>query len=617
MALINTQTQQKPKLNITNIKSPIGKLSAAPISKIGRPTLKVTKPTIKPLDLNIDTKQTETNVGIFDNIIGLEKKTEHVESRIQNIETKVQVNEDLLLNSIRTKQEESLTEVNKTLVEIQGIITKDFASRLKKEQNDIKKIRTQSDKDKKAGAESGVEKATKFASTITKQFDKVVAPAKSIFSKFLSFLGVVATGFVVTPVLKWLRKSENLDKVTGIFNFLSDNAGYVIALLSGAVIFKVINKVQKIFRALRNISRFFRGQPQLMNPRGRLPTGGGTSSVGQSWSGRHGTKITRTGTRTIGGTSRYGRALQEGGTPLTHGSGASRTVSTFKRTKSPLSKAMQTVNVGAKNVGRNLFKSVSKAGTKFLGKGIMKFLRPILKKIPVVGVLLDFGISVALGEDPGRAAFGAIGAGLLGAIGTMLGGPVGTLLGGFAGDWAGRKLYDLFFKKMEKGGTIPGPKINKDVTPILGTPGEKVVNLKQSKQFGPLIDDINFNGGSIVNTMLSSLKEQDSNNASFAAANTKLASLISGVQETSTTPQKDIKTTIPISTPSIAKKNLEKPSKGGSETITLPTIKQNAGGGQDSSAPQGPVPSPGIISAEDESNTYLSYTMQGLGIYQV
>ena len=88
MALINTQTQQKPKLNITNIKSPIGKLSAAPISKISRPTLKVTKPTIKPLDLNIDTKQTETNVGIFDNIIGLEKKTEHVESRIQNIETK-------------------------------------------------------------------------------------------------------------------------------------------------------------------------------------------------------------------------------------------------------------------------------------------------------------------------------------------------------------------------------------------------------------------------------------------------------------------------------------------------------------------------------------------------
>ena len=617
MALINTQTQQKPKLNITNIKSPIGKLSAAPISKISRPTLKVTKPTIKPLDLNIDTKQTETNVGIFDNIIGLEKKTEHVESRIQNIETKVQVNEDLLLNSIRTKQEESLTEVNKTLVEIQGIITKDFASRLKKEQNDVKKIRTQSDKDKKAGAESGVEKATKFASTITKQFDKVVAPAKSIFSKFLSFLGVVATGFVVTPVLKWLRKSENLDKVTGIFNFLSDNAGYVIALLSGAVIFKVINKVQKIFRALRNLSRFFRGQPQLMNPRGRLPTGGGTSSVGQSWSGRHGTKITRTGTRTVGGPSKYAKALKEGGTPLSHGTGTARTVSTFKRTKSPLSKAMQTVNVGAKNVGRNLFKSVSKAGTKFLGKGLMKFLRPILKKIPVVGVLLDFGISVALGEDPGRAAFGAIGAGLLGAIGTMLGGPVGTLLGGFAGDWAGRKLYDLFFKKMEKGVTIPGPKINKDVTPILGTPGEKVVNLKQSKQFGPLIDDINFNGGSIVNSMMSALKEQDANNTSFAAANEKLASLMSGVQETSTTTQKDIKTTIPISTPDIAKRNLEKPSKGGSETITLPTIKQNAGGGQDSSAPQGPVPSPGIISAEDESNTYLSYTMQGLGIYQV
>lgn len=618
MALINTRTQQKPKLNITNIKSPIGKLSAAPIAKINRPILKVTKPTIKPLDLNIDTKQTETNIGIFDNIIGLEKKTDHVESRVQNIETKVQVNEDLLLNSIRTGKDDSLKEVNKTLVEIQGIITKDLSSRLKKEQNDIKKIRTQSDKDKKDAAESGVERATKFASTVTKQFDKVIAPAKSIFSKFLDFLGVVATGFVVTPVLKWLQKPENLNKVTGIFNFLSDNAGYVIALLSGATIFNIIRKVQKLFRGLRNISRFLRGQPQLMNPRGRLPTGGGTSSVGQSWSGKYGTKITKTGTRTVGGPSRYAKALKEGGTPLSHGTGTARTVSTFKRTKSPLSKALQTINVGAKNVGRNLFKSVSKAGTKFLGKGIMKFLRPILKKIPVVGVLLDFGISVALGEDPGRAAFGAIGAGLLAAIGTMIGGPVGTFLGGFAGDWAGRKLYDIFFKKMEKGGTVPGPKINKDITPILGTPGEKVVNLEQSKQFGPLIDDINFNGGSIVNSMMSALKDQESNNASFAAANEKLASLMSGVQETSTTTQKDIKTTIPISTPDIAKKNLEKPSKGGSDTITLPAIKQTAnGGGEDSPTPQQQTSGRSIIGAEDESNPYLSYTMQGLGIYQV
>jgi hypothetical protein len=74
-------------------------------------------------------------------------------------------------------------------------------------------------------------------------------------------------------------------------------------------------------------------------------------------------------------------------------------------------------------------------GAKTMQKSILKFARPILKRIPFVGALLDFALSVALGEDPGRAAFGAIGAGLLGAIGTFLGGPLGTFIGGFAGDW--------------------------------------------------------------------------------------------------------------------------------------------------------------------------------------
>ena len=66
----------------------------------------------------------------------------------------------------------------------------------------------------------------------------------------------------------------------------------------------------------------------------------------------------------------------------------------------------------------------------------------------IIGGLIDFGLSVALGEDPGRAAFGAIGATLLGTIGGILGGPAApltALAGGALGDWAGRKLYDAFF----------------------------------------------------------------------------------------------------------------------------------------------------------------------------
>ncbi len=105
-------------------------------------------------------------------------------------------------------------------------------------------------------------------------------------------------------------------------------------------------------------------------------------------------------------------------------------------------------------------------GPKITGsgaKGLLSTVRPFLKRIPlpVVGALIDFGLSVALGENPGRAAFRAIGAGLLGAVGAAAGSVVpvagtfiGGLLGGAAGDAVGGALYDAFFggKIKSKGG---------------------------------------------------------------------------------------------------------------------------------------------------------------------
>lgn len=100
-----------------------------------------------------------------------------------------------------------------------------------------------------------------------------------------------------------------------------------------------------------------------------------------------------------------------------------------------------------------------------------KFLRPIFKRIPFVGGLIDFAVSMALGEPVGRAAAKAAGYTLGGALGGFLGsvfpGPgtvVGGLLGGFAGDWVGSTLYDAIAgafggdkeQKMSGGGVMIG-----------------------------------------------------------------------------------------------------------------------------------------------------------------
>ena len=104
---------------------------------------------------------------------------------------------------------------------------------------------------------------------------------------------------------------------------------------------------------------------------------------------------------------------------------------------------------------RNPLRKRPKITTGGVGKkALLLSVRPFLKNIPfpVVGALIDFGLSVALGENVGRAAFRAIGAGILAAVGAVIGSVVpvaGNLIGGIAGgilgDIAGGALYDLFF----------------------------------------------------------------------------------------------------------------------------------------------------------------------------
>ncbi len=111
---------------------------------------------------------------------------------------------------------------------------------------------------------------------------------------------------------------------------------------------------------------------------------------------------------------------------------------------------------GSKLFDKGIDKVPGRLATRILGKGgkkaVLGFARPFLKRLPIIGALIDFGLSVALGEDPGRAAFKAIGAGLLGFVGAAVGSVVpiagnlvGGILGGIAGDALGGALYDTFF----------------------------------------------------------------------------------------------------------------------------------------------------------------------------
>ena len=149
--------------------------------------------------------------------------------------------------------------------------------------------------------------------------------------------------------------------------------------------------------------------------------------------------------------------------------------------------------------GRSGVTNLARKGVvKVLGKGGVKaaarILKPIVKRIPYIGGLLEFAISWASGDPIGKAAFRGIGSGLGmwvgGALGSLIPIPfVGTAIGAYVGGVGGAELggvmYDAFFggkksppkaKGYAKGGRVKKskkPKVSRAVKPRIITTKKK------------------------------------------------------------------------------------------------------------------------------------------------
>jgi len=535
-----------------------------------------------------------------------------------------------------TPLEQTLVETNNILVEIQKQLSVDFAYRIAKEDEETKKIRAAADKKKRIDAEKGAEGVKKVASAIGGVADKVLAPAKSIFDKILGFLSAVVTGFVAEKAIPWLL--NNRDKIEGTFKFVQDNWKWILGIIGGVLVGRVVYKIVRLYRALRGVARFATGRG------GKPSTSGGRTRGG----------IFRNAAGQRRGRLTIGREVQSRVVPgkfNVAGGAVRENVEVITRQKGIINKALQGVEVSVKKFSRDIIKSLGMGpGSKTLQKSILKFARPILKRIPFVGALLDFALSVALGEDPGRAAFGAIGAGLLGAVGTFLGGPLGTFIGGFAGDFAGRKLYDLFFgnkgkdpnveeaKGMNSGGTVTGRNVgDRDSVPALLTVGEKVVPREQSKasKFGPFVDDIIRDKGSLYGGMVFALREQEENNKLFKKTNVEFEKTLKELLEKNKPKPRNTGGGANISPPTESKapaaantikptgrdtsSSLKKEEDSGPETIMLPMQKSgsNLPPSQAAMAPAAGGSSIPTFDAEDSENTYIEFMKMQLGIFGV
>ena len=359
------------------------------------------------------------------------------------------------------ESKDTFLEIKVKVIEVDKILKGTLA--LKKKQLTDKKKSESSEGRKKQ--EEKLEKPSKGG----KEDKKMLSlPRMGFLDSIKNFIGKILLGYFA------YRLVEHLPKILPIINFIGSASDFIInvggKLLNGLVTF--IDWGYKAYDATRGFMKNMFGESGakqfdqlagLLNQFLNLALIVGMAGSGRPFGNRGG----KPGVSKGGGSGPYKydpkRALirkkygdsfaklydQEIAKGLNSEQARKNVLSRYVR-KGRISPQRMTGSLGGTDAGSKLFgrgiqKVPGRLATKLLGKNALRVIKPIFRNIPIIGGLIEFGISWALGDPIGKAAFRGIGAGLVGAIGTAIGGPIGMAIGGFVGGEVGGALYDMFF----------------------------------------------------------------------------------------------------------------------------------------------------------------------------
>ena len=319
----------KPKLNKTNIKSPIGQLGGG----IGSPAGKKFK------------SSTLSNQFANQPVLQAPKID------------KSPVNTNPIAGVSQT-----LAETNSILVEIQNQLALDFADRIATEEAEINKLKAQKNRARQSDKASSFGSATALGASVAGPkgaaigalvdvVKAIFGPFIEIFSKITSFFAIVAGGFLANQGIDWL--SKNWEKVSGFFNWLGEHGHLIVKGLmfgiAGVLGYKLVKGVIKITRwaikAVKAIQRGFRIARVFIK-------------------------------RTLPNLFKNAAKGISGGLKMIKGAG------------SGLFKGVMNIGKSVGKFGKGIIKGggkkvVAKTATKAVGKGAAK---GFLKKIPVIGL---------------------------------------------------------------------------------------------------------------------------------------------------------------------------------------------------------------------------------------
>ena len=360
------------------------------------------------------------------------------------------------------KEPEITATKDSSLAEKFEAIKKFLSERYKRDRDEsiMKKLRREEEKRKQR--EENIEKDKKKA---PRPF-KGLLPRTGIFDTIGNFLLFLAGGLLLNKLLSLKKDLSGIGNIlksiaVGIWNFTTTVVSGIINMVNAgyegydAVMQKVEDVGGKDLR--KNVEKFMGLLNKVIN--GAIILG----MIGLRSRGIPGLGRNRGGTPKPGITRGHDTRRQFGDRFRDRGRRTpSRSSSSSVGRSGGRSMVTSNLSGAPGRLGRSAFTNMSRKammrllgrkGTRVLLTLTRKIISPVVKKIPIIGPLLDFLINFFVFKEPlGKSAFVAAASG----IGTLVGGAIGslipfagTLLGGIAGgvigDVAGRALYDAIF----------------------------------------------------------------------------------------------------------------------------------------------------------------------------
>lgn len=340
------------------------------------------------------------------------------------------------------------------VIVIEKILKGTYAS----EKDQLRKQRQDDKKSDKKAQEKKLE--TKSPKIDRKKGEIKKLPKTGIFDWITNFIGNILMGYFAVRLIKYLPQLMGMLKGLGkVIEFVTDVGMFLVDGLASFINFSynVYDGTRNIMKGIGLDGAFDAVMKAMEFAITVLTFALGAQSLGGFGGGGRGGRGGGGGRTGISGRS-------AGRTRTTSPQAARRYAQRFGRNAATRRFGEQGVrSLGGRYARSSATNLARRATVGVLGKGgtkaALKIVAPLVKRVPVIGGVLEFALSLLAGEPVGKAAFRAIGSGLGawigGALGSLIPIPfVGTAIGAFVGGAGGSELagvmYDAFFGGKEK-----------------------------------------------------------------------------------------------------------------------------------------------------------------------